>query len=188
MEAEFLHIDGVVVNTEITESYFTCDLSKCKGACCTMESQFGAPITEKEIEDITKELKIILEYLPKQHVAEIEKKGFWVKMQNELMTRSINNRACVFVYYEGEIAKCAIERAFKEKKININKPISCHLFPIRISNFAGPVLRYEKYRECHPAIEKGKQTKLTVMEFCKDSLKRNFGETWFNKLNEVVKK
>lgn len=188
MEAEFLHIDGVVVNTEITESFFTCDLAKCKGACCTMESPYGAPITESEIEEISKELPVILQYLPKQHVNEIEKKGFWVKQSDELMTRTINNRACVFVYLEGEIAKCSIERAYQEKKISFNKPISCHLFPIRISNFAGPVLRYERYRECNPAVEKGKQTKIKIMDFCKDSLQRKFGEDWFNKLKEVVKK
>lgn len=188
MEAEFLHIDGIVVNSEITESYFTCDLAKCKGACCTMESPYGAPITENEIEDITKELPIILKYLPKQHSNEIEKKGFWIKQDDELMTRTINNRACVFVYFDGEIAKCAIEKAFNENKISVNKPISCHLFPIRISNFAGPVLRYEKYRECQPAIEKGKQTKIKIVDFCKDSIKRKFGEDWFNKLKEATKK
>ncbi|MCX7875143.1 MAG: DUF3109 family protein [Melioribacteraceae bacterium] len=188
MNVEFLNIDGIVLNSEITESYFTCDLAKCKGACCTMESPYGAPITENEIEEITKELPTILEYLPKQHQNEINKKGFWVKQNDELMTRSINNRACVFVYFESEIAKCGIEKAYRENKISVNKPISCHLFPIRISNFAGPVLRYEKYRECQPAVEKGKQTKIKIVDFCKDSLLRKFGEEWFNKLKEVIKK
>lgn len=186
MDADFVHIDNIVVNTEILEANFTCDLSKCKGACCTMESPYGAPITEEEIDDISKELAVIVEYLPKVHSNEIEKKGFWVKQHDELMTRSINNRACVFVYYEGEIAKCAIEKAFRENKIKCNKPISCHLFPIRISNFAGPVLRYERYRECQPAVEKGKTTKIKVIDFCKEALQRKFGVEWFNKIKKVV--
>ncbi|MEW6653745.1 MAG: DUF3109 family protein [Bacteroidota bacterium] len=188
MEADFVQIDGVVVNVEITNSYFTCDLGKCKGACCTMESPFGAPIIHEEIEVIEKELPAILCYLSKAHSNEIENKGFWVKQQSELMTRSMSNRACVFVFYEGDIAKCAIERAFNEGKVSCNKPISCHLFPIRISNFAGPVLRYEKYRECLPAVENGKQTKITVLNFCKDSIERAFGADWFKKINEVSKK
>lgn len=188
MDADFIQIDDVVVNTEIVNSYFTCDLGKCKGACCTMESPYGAPITQDEIDEIEKELPAILPYLPKAHLSEIEKRSFWVKQQNELMTRSVNNRACVFVFYEGDVAKCAIERAFHEAKIECNKPISCHLFPIRISNFAGPVLRYEKYRECQPAIEKGKQTKITVLDFCKDSIERAFGTEWFKTLKEVSKK
>ncbi|KAF0152269.1 MAG: hypothetical protein FD143_1191 [Ignavibacteria bacterium] len=188
MDADFIQIDEVVVNTEIVDSYFACDLGKCKGACCTMESEFGAPITQEEIGEIEKELPTILCYLSKVHSNEIERNGFWVKQDSELMTRSINNRACVFVIYEGDVAKCAIERAFNERKISCNKPISCHLFPIRISNFAGPVMRYEKYRECQPAIEKGKQTKITVLNFCKDSIIRAFGADWFKKIKEVSKK
>lgn len=188
MDADFIQIDGIVVNTEVVDSYFTCDLGKCKGACCTMESPYGAPITKEEIETITNELPKIVPYLPKVHSNEIEKKGFWVKQQNELMTRSINNRACVFVFYEGDIAKCSIEKAHNEGKVSCNKPISCHLFPVRISNFAGPVLRYERYRDCQPAIEKGKQTKVTVLDFCKASLERAFGVEWFKKIKEVTKK
>jgi len=187
MDADFIQIDGVVVNTEIVDSYFTCDLGKCKGACCTMESPYGAPITQEEIDNLEKELHIILSYLPKVHLSEIEKRGFWVKQQNELMTRSVNNRSCVFVFYEGDVAKCAIERAFHEGKVGCNKPISCHLFPIRISNFAGPVLRYEKYRECQPAVDKGKKTKITVLDFCKDSIEQAFGTEWFKKIKEVSK-
>ena len=188
MDTDFIQIDNIVLNSEIVSSNFTCDLAKCKGACCIMESPYGAPITKDEIRELQEVLSTVLEYLPKQHVAEIEKKGFWVKQQDELMTRSINNRACVFVYFDGDIAKCAIERAFKDGKINSNKPVSCHLFPIRISNFAGPVLRYEKYRECQPAVEKGKKTLIKVIDFCKDALERLYGKEWFIKVKEVVKK
>jgi hypothetical protein len=188
MDTDFIQIDDIVLNTEIVHSNFTCDLGKCKGACCTMESPFGAPITKEEIEDIQKILPTVLDYLPKLHVNEIEKKNFWVKQQDELMTRSINNRACVFVYYEGDIAKCAIEKANKDGKINVMKPISCHLFPIRISNFAGPVLRYEKYRECQPAVEKGRKTMIKVIDFCRDALERHLGKEWFNKVKEISEK
>lgn len=186
MDADFVNIDGIIVTSEIADCNFTCDLSKCKGACCTMESPSGAPITEKEIEEISKALPVIIDYLPKEHVKEIEKKSFWVQQYDGLVTRSMNNKECVFVYYDGDIAKCGIEKACRDGKINFLKPISCHLFPIRISSFGGPVLRYEKYKECEPAGTKGMQTKIKIIDFCKDSLIREFGEEWFNKTKKAL--
>lgn len=187
MNADFIEIDNIAVNTEILENTFTCDLSKCKGACCTMESEYGAPITENEIEIINKILPVVKEYLPKKHVKEIEKNGFWVEKFGDLMTRSIDNRDCVFVTYEGDIAKCGIEKAFRDGKVDFPKPVSCHLFPIRVSNFGGPVLRYERYADCAPAIEKGKKTKILILDFCRDALERAFSKEWFSKIKEAIR-
>lgn len=187
MNPEFIEVDGVFINKEIVGFNFTCDLSKCKGACCTMESEFGAPITEKEIEEIDNILPIVLKYLPQGHKAIIEKEGFWVNRNDELMTRSLNNRACVFVTWDGDIAKCGIERAFRDGKIDFIKPISCHLFPIRISNFGGDVLRFEKYSDCQPALEKGNTTQIKILDFCGVALERKYGKEWFNKTKRSVK-
>jgi hypothetical protein len=187
MDIDFVEIDGVVVTREIVDRYFTCDLANCKGACCTMESPSGAPITESEIEEISRVLPVILGYLPKEHIKEIEKKSFWVQQYDGLVTRSMNNRECVFVYYDNDIARCGIENACRDGKINFLKPISCHLFPIRISSFGGPVLRYEKYTECEPAVIKGMQTRISILDFCKDSLVREFGKEWLNKIKERIK-
>ena len=187
MNPEFLEIDDVYVNKEIADTNFTCDLSKCKGACCTMESDFGAPITEAEIEKIDKILPVVIKYLPKEHVEIIERDGFWIEKQGELMTRSLNNRACVFVIWDGYIAKCGIERAYRDGKTDFIKPISCHLFPIRVSKFGGDVLRFEKYKECQPALEKGNRTQLKILDFCRNSLEREYGKEWFDKTKEAVK-
>ena len=186
MNPEFLEIDDIYVNKEIADTNFTCDLSKCKGACCTMESEYGAPVTKEEIEEIDKILPIVMKYLPKEHTAIIEKDGFWLEKQGELMTRSLNNRACVFVIWDGDIAKCGIERAYRDGKTGFIKPISCHLFPIRISKFGGDVLRFEKYNECQPAIEKGNKTQIKILDFCRESLERLYGKKWFNKTKESV--
>lgn len=186
MHQEFVEIDNILVNTEIFDTNFTCDLAKCKGACCTMESEFGAPITKEEIEKLETILPIVKKYLPDNHVKEIEKSGFWMEKFGELMTRSVNNRACVFVTYEGDIAKCGIEKAFRDGKVDFIKPISCHLFPIRISNFGGPVVRFEKYSECQPAHVKGDLTKIKVIDFCRDALERQYGKEWFEKTKEAV--
>lgn len=181
MGRKFYEIDDVILNPELLNQKFTCDLEKCKGACCTMESEFGAPLTQEEIDKINGKLHVIKEYLPKRHIDEIETSGFWEDKFDQLMTGSIDNKACVFVYYDNGIARCGIEKAYEDEKINFRKPISCHLFPIRITNFGGDILRYEEYSECKPALEKGKETNLTVLEFCQDALSRLYGTNWFEK-------
>ena len=135
-----LSIDGVLVRSEITDTPFLCDLAKCKGACCTLESDFGAPVNPDEVKKIEELLPVIKQYLPDNHLEEIGQNGFYEFRENELMLRSINRKECVFVYYEGDIAKCGIEKAYLERKLDFKKPISCHLFPIRISKFGGEVL------------------------------------------------
>lgn len=175
-------INDVLVRDEIVEIPFSCDLSKCKGACCTLESELGAPTKKEEIDTINKILPVILTYLSERNVNEISTNGFYEIKENELMIRSVKDRDCVFSYWENGIAKCAIEKAYFDGKVSFRKPISCHLFPIRVSDFGGDVLRYEKFSECHPALEKGKTDNVIIAEFCKDSLTRLYGEEWYNKL------
>jgi len=182
MNYKYKNISGISVSNDLHNIKFTCDLKKCKGACCTMESEFGAPIHESEIEIIEQLLPIVWNYLPIKSQKEITKNGFWEKKEELPMIRSINNQDCVFVYYENKIAKCAIEKAFYDGKIDYIKPLSCHLFPIRISDFGGPVLRYEEYNECKDALKNGEKTNLSVAQFCALPLERAFGEIWKDKL------
>lgn len=179
-----VEIDNVLVNDNIFNKKFTCDLDKCKGACCTLESELGAPVTEDEVSIINDILDTVKSYLPKEHIEKIESEGFWEYKENQLLLKSVNNRACVFVYYDGDIAKCGIEKAYREGKVDFIKPISCHLFPIRITDFGGPIVRYEKYPECKPARKLGEKTKLSVAEFCSEALKRLFGNQWVAKLKK----
>lgn len=185
MNTDFLEIDDKIVNKEIVEINFTCDLAKCKGACCTMESELGAPLNDSEIEIINKFLPVILGYLPKEHAGEIAKHGFWIRRHGQLTTRSLNNRACVFVTWDGDIAKCGIEKAFYDGKIDFIKPVSCHLFPIRISKFGGDVLRFERYFECLPAMEKGNKTNIKIIDFCSTALEREYGKDWVKKIKKA---
>jgi len=175
-------INDVLVRDEIVEIPFSCDLKKCKGACCTLESELGAPVNKNEIEEIEKILLVIKRYLSQINIDEIEEKGFYEMKEGESMITSVNNRDCVFSFWENGIAKCAIERAYFDGKVEFRKPISCHLFPIRVSDFSGDVLRYEKFSECAPALEKGKEENVVIAEFCKESLTRLYGEEWYSKL------
>lgn len=179
-----IQINDVLVNHEILETKFACNLNKCKGACCTIESEYGAPLLPEELPLMEEAFSAAKEYLPKEHVEIIENHGFYEYVDGELVAKSFNNRACVFVYYENEVAKCSIESAYLEGKTPFRKPVSCHLFPIRISNFGGDILRYEKLDECMPALENGGNLNLTIVDICKDSLIRKYGNSWFNKLKE----
>lgn len=181
-----VQIENIMLGKEIAETRFSCDLIKCKGACCTLESNFGAPLFEEEIERISENLELVREYLPAKHWKVIEEKGFFERKQNELMTVSIDDRACVFVNYEGEVAKCGIEKAFLAGKTNFRKPISCHLFPVRVQNFGGDILRYEKLGECLPAVKKGEKQNIKLIDFLEESLTRKYGKKWFLKLKGLA--
>jgi hypothetical protein len=188
MDKQILPVGNILIGREIAEIPFKCDLLKCAGACCTFESSYGAPATWEEVSVINRILSKVLVYLPKNHRDEIEKKGFFETRKDKPMLRSVNNRACVFVYYDEGIAKCSIERAFLDKKTGFRKPISCHLFPIRISDFGGDVLRFEHLDECQAAIELGKNDNTTVAEFCEESLSRLYGAEWYSRFMELIGK
>lgn len=181
-------VDDILVNKEILTSPFSCNLSECKGACCTLDSAYGAPLLKEEIDEINVNLDSILPYLPIEHKNEIKQNGFFDKKDGELLTKSINNKACVFVYFENGIAKCGIEKAYFDNNSSFRKPISCHLFPIRISNFGGEIMRYEKISECNSAIVKGKELGQTVFSFTSEAIIRKYGEQWFQLLKEELKK
>ncbi len=182
MNRSLIEIDDVLVNSDITTTKFTCDLDVCKGACCTMESEYGAPLKAEEVKKIEKILPVVKEYLPEKSKKIIEKYGFYEERHTEFMTSSIGNKDCVFVFHENDVAKCAIEKAYFDDKVKFRKPISCHLFPIRVSDFGGAILRYEKYKDCECALEKGMQTQLSISEFCNDALEREFGKKFTQKL------
>jgi len=183
-----IRVEDVIIRQEIAETKFACDLKRCKGACCTLDSPYGAPLLQEEKDEIENILDIVKPYIPKKHLEIIEEEGFYETIDEELVTKSVKNKACVFVYFDNGIAKCSIERAFFDGKTKFRKPISCHLFPIRVSKFGGDVLRYEKFNECFPALEKGAKENIDLINFCKDSLIRLYGEKWYSTLKENIGK
>lgn len=172
------------IDKNIAQVHFSCDLAKCKGGCCTVYGGSGAPLLGEELELIERNLESAKEYLSERNINYINKKGFWeVDIEGSLTTVCINNRDCVFVYYDGDIAKCALERAYFEGKSDFRKPISCHLFPIRIR---GNNLVYEEFDICRPALEKGKSENILMGNFLKEAIIRRFSEDFYNKLQELI--
>jgi len=179
---ELLVVDDVVVEQSLLTRKFACDLLKCKGACCSLPGGRGAPLLNSEIGEIKKALPEVIPHLTEDKKEAISKRGFYEGASGDYATTCIDDRDCVFVYREDGIAKCAIEKSFNEGKIDFRKPLSCHLYPIRVRRFGGDVLRYHELSDCKPAIEKGESQNIDVIDFVKAALLRLYGESWVNKL------
>lgn len=185
---EMIQIDDKIITLDIFKKYFLCDLNVCKGACC-IEGDSGAPLEKEEEKKLQNSYKNVISYMTKNGIAEIKKRGVAVyDSEGDLTTPLVNNRECAFVSYENGITKCAIEKAYNDGKIDFKKPISCHLFPIRIKEYPDfEALSYEKIKICKPACDCGSKFKVPLYIFLKDPLIRKYGVSWYNELLEAAK-
>jgi hypothetical protein len=176
---KMIEIQKTMVEDSIPDIRFACNTSACKGACCTIAGGQGAPLLEEELEQIEHSFPIIKSYLPQAHLDTIVQFGLFEGEAKAYTTMCFNNRACVFVLYEEGIARCAFEKAFFEGKLKWRKPLSCHLFPIRIDRGITHRLRYERISECDPALDCGERENIYLSNFLKEPLVRAFGSTWY---------
>ncbi|MFN3781404.1 MAG: DUF3109 family protein [Candidatus Kapaibacteriota bacterium] len=175
-------LEGVIYSRNELIAPFECDLGKCKGACCFIEGEFGAPLKANELKEINDILPWIWDLLPEKSKKVIECEGWWRKQNGRFYTNVVNKRECVFAYFEGGIAKCSIEHRYKEGKISFRKPISCHLFPLRENSFILSEIKYTKIPECNEAIINGIKNQKPLYVFLKEALIRRFGENWYKRL------
>ena len=180
-----LSIQDILVDNAVAELPFACDLRACKGACCTTPGSKGAPLRDEETEPIRTWSPEIRNLLPAEHRAAIEREGLYSGGPGCYTTTVVNDRACVFVWYEEGIARCAFERAFHDGRIPWQKPISCHLFPIRVRHQTPPFLEFEFIQECAPALERGVRDWTFLDEFLRDALTRHAGADWVIDLQSV---
>lgn len=176
-----------MIDPSIVQMNFACDLASCKGACCTFPGGSGAPVLQEEISYLERAYETVKEMLPSEHVALIERDGIIDGNSEELWIRCLNDEACVFVTYDGEIAKCAIQQAFYSGKFDWMKPKSCHLFPIRISGTKRNVLRMESFSECEPAFIRGDREEIPLVGFLSEAVSRVFGKEFSEALQEKSK-
>lgn len=170
-------IEDILLDEQIPNKNFLCDLEKCKGGCCTIPGDSGAPLAESEISELDNSYAAASKYLPKRNLDYIKEHGYWqTDSDGDLATTVIDGRDCVFVYYDGDIAKCALERAYINGETEFQKPISCHLFPIRVGNYGGPYLYYEEFDVCKPGIANGEQKKVKLMDMLREPIIRAYGE------------
>ena len=165
-----IQIQHTVLSNVIFEEHFICDLCKCKGQCC-VEGESGAPITLKEREEIETILPEILDDLSPAAREVIAEQGIsYVDYDGELVTSLVKGRECVFAYYdENGICKCAIDTAYREGRIPIQKPISCHLYPIRLNEYGTfTAVNYHRWSVCEPAVKKGRSEGFPLVRVFKD--------------------
>jgi hypothetical protein len=174
-----LEIQQTIIDDTISRIKFACNLTACKGGCCTLAGGTGAPLLDDELEQIERAFPIIKSSLPNEHLETIAQFGLYEGKSGSYTTMCFNNHACVFVLYENGIARCAFEKAFGESKLKWKKPISCHLFPIRVNRGTLEQLRYERIAECDFAIDRGENENILLSSFLKEPLIRAYGLAWY---------
>jgi hypothetical protein len=179
-----IEIGKTLVSLDVVEKQFVCDLNACKGACC-IHGDSGAPLEDGE-ETILEEIYDDVEpYLTEKGKKAIKKYGKWlVDSDGDKVTPLVGgNKECAYTIFENDIAFCGIEKAYRDGKVKWAKPVSCHLYPIRITNGKRNVLvNYEKWDICKPACACGEKLQVPVYKFVKNALVRKFGKEWYRQL------
>ena len=184
-----ISIGNAVISDDIVDKFFVCDLNKCKGACC-VEGDLGAPLAEDELALLEEVYDKVKPYLSAQGIAAIEAQGLYIKDEDgDLTTTTIGNKECAYAIYEKGILKCGIEKAYLEGKIQFKKPISCHLYPIRITKYDNyDAINYERWHICNPACSHGKKLGVPIYQFLKEPLIRKYGSDWYDELCDKINK
>lgn len=179
-----LQIDNTLISLDLLEERFFCDLFACKGICC-VEGDAGAPLEKDEIEKLKEVLPQVWDDLPKSSQKVIEKQGvYYIDDDGEPVTSIVGRKECVFAYKEKSgIWKCAVEKAYREGRIDFYKPISCHLYPVRLQKFKElTAVNVHRWNVCDCARSNGQNLNVPVYKFLKEPLIRQFGSEWYEQL------
>ncbi len=184
-----IQIEDKLISEEIFSEEFVCNLSKCKGICC-VEGDAGAPLDKEEAQILENIYDKIKPYLTPEGIEAIEKQGKWEidPTDGEYVTPLINNAECAYVTYdERGYTKCGIEKAYEDGVIDWQKPISCHLYPIRVTEYSSfTALNYHEWEVCSDACTLGKELQVPVYKFLKTPLIRKYGESFYSELSDAA--
>lgn len=182
-------VDKAVISDDIKDKFFVCNLEACKGACC-VEGDAGAPLEDEEILILEQIYPLVKDYITEEGRKVIEAQGTWViDKDGDKGTPTIgDNKECAYALRDEKgILKCGIEQAYLDNKVEFKKPISCHMYPIRITKYDDfDALNYDRWEICSPACELGASLNVPVYKFLKDALIRKYGEAWYAKLVEEI--
>ena len=172
-------VGEAVIEEEVAHARFSCDMAQCKGACCTLPGGRGAPLMDSEVAELQRASVAAWKYLSEENRRILGREGMFEGVPGSYSTVCVNDRDCVFVVYEGAVARCSLEKAYHNGETRWRQPLSCHLFPIRASSGRVQALRYEKLPECAPGRSLGHESDMPLYEFLRDALVRRFGEAWY---------
>ena len=183
-----IQINDTVVSEIILEKKFVCNLDKCMGACC-IEGDAGAPLEHNELEELENVFPFVKEYLSEKNIAALEEDLYTVDTDGEFVTQLVDGKECAFVFFDEKgITKCSIEQAHLDGKTDFKKPISCHLFPVRLTTYKNfTAVNYSHWDICDDACSFGEQLGVQTYQFLKEPLIRRFGQEWFEELELVDK-
>lgn len=184
-----VQIQDCLVSESVFQEAFSCDLDRCQGACC-VEGEAGAPLEQEEVNFLAKEWEQIEPYLPETGRKAITEQGTHVLgFDGDFETPLVNGKECAYTLFtEKGIAQCGIEKAYHEGAVTQNKPISCHLYPLRIKKHKEfTAINYHQWNICKAACALGDQLKKPVYEFVKSALIRKFGQPWYDELVLAVR-
>lgn len=181
-------IGNTYLSDDIAEKMFVCDLERCQGACCE-EGDLGAPLELYELPILDEVFEAVKPYMSDIGRETAEKQGLYIlDSDGDFSTTTVGGKECVFAKKDEKGHwKCSIEKAYLENKIHFHKPISCHLYPIRISQYAEyDALNYHQWHICSPACTLGEKLAVPVYQFLKAPLIRKYGETWYKELVTII--
>lgn len=178
-----LQIEKTIISLDLLEKKFSCDLSKCKGICC-IHGDSGAPLNEDEVTILKEIFELVKPFLQSEGIASILKQGTSViDSDGDMVTPLIDGKECAYTIFENGIAFCGIEKAFYAGIVTYKKPISCHLYPVRITEYPDfSAVNYHHWDICKHAVKKGNNENTKVFSFLKEPLIRKFGKEWYEQL------
>lgn len=182
-------IDGVLLAEEILHELFACDLGACKGACC-VQGESGAPLEHAELQTLQDIYPQIKQYLTPAGREAIRQQGFYVTEEDGSHTTTLIGEGgpCAYINYENGVAVCGIEKAYRAGATSFHKPISCHLYPVRVVQQPQfELLYYHQWGICAPACRKGQRLDMPVFRFVKDALVRKYGADFYDQLELLYK-
>ena len=181
-----IQIQDIIISELLLEKKFVCNLNACKGACC-VEGDAGAPLLEEELDELESVFPYVKTYLTEESIEALEIDLYTVDTDGDFVTQLVNGKECAFVFFdEQNIAKCSIEQAYLDGKVSFKKPISCHLFPVRLKEYKSfTAVNYEEIEICSDACELGNKLGVKTYQFLKEPLIRKFGEKWFSELELI---
>ena len=183
-----IQIDDKLISEDLFSEEFVCNLAKCKGICC-VDGDAGAPLDEDETKILDEIYPKIKSYLRSEGIQAIEEQGpYTLAFEGDLVTPLVNNAECAYVIFDEKgYTKCAIEKAYEDGVIDWQKPISCHLYPIRITEYSNfSAINYHEWDICSDACTLGKELGVKVYQFLKKPLIRKYGEEFYQTLSEAA--
>lgn len=182
-----IQIDNTLISEDLLDQYFHCQLSSCKGACC-VEGDRGAPLKLEEIETIQREFAQIKPFLQLSYAETIEKQGFYEQDEDgDYVTTCQPTGECNFLVRKDGVSSCGIELAWQNSATSFRKPISCHLYPVRLKEYQSfTAVNYQRWHICQSACSFGEELKMPLYKFLKEALIRRFGADWYQELEEIA--